>query len=163
MACWSSRASTRRQADWLGVQYMYRAGYDPQAFIQISRKLDALEKHKPERWPRVFATIRRRPTASPTPRRRCHHPARAARLHGHHQRVRTDVKARLGANREPRKLNDKGNSNGAHLRRTAAQQRPQLHSEPPPPTIAQPWPAATRGFHRRSLQERRTFAWVFPQ
>ncbi|HUZ95788.1 MAG TPA: M48 family metalloprotease, partial [Edaphobacter sp.] len=35
------------EADWLGLEYMYKAGYDPQAFIQFFEKLDALEKHKP--------------------------------------------------------------------------------------------------------------------
>ncbi len=32
------------QADYLGVQYMYRAGYDPQAFITFFEKVQALEK-----------------------------------------------------------------------------------------------------------------------
>ena len=35
------------QADYLGVQYMYRAGYDPQAFISFFEKMQALEKRKP--------------------------------------------------------------------------------------------------------------------
>ena len=35
------------QADFLGVQYMYRAGYDPQAFISFFEKIQALEKRKP--------------------------------------------------------------------------------------------------------------------
>ncbi len=35
------------QADYLGVQYMYRAGYDPQAFITFFEKIQALEKRKP--------------------------------------------------------------------------------------------------------------------
>lgn len=43
------------EADWLGLQYMYRAGYDPQAFIQFFEKIDALEKHKPGTLAKVFA------------------------------------------------------------------------------------------------------------
>src|ERR1700684_2432107 len=43
------------EADWLGLQYMYRAGYDPQAFIQFFEKLDALEKHHPGALAKVFA------------------------------------------------------------------------------------------------------------
>jgi predicted Zn-dependent protease len=35
------------QADYLGVQYMYRAGYDPQAFITFFEKIQALQKRKP--------------------------------------------------------------------------------------------------------------------
>jgi predicted Zn-dependent protease len=43
------------QADWLGVQYMYRSGYDPQAFVQIFEKLQALEKRKPGVLARAFS------------------------------------------------------------------------------------------------------------
>jgi len=43
------------EADWLGLQYMYKAGYDPQAFIQFFEKLDALEKHKPGTLAKVFS------------------------------------------------------------------------------------------------------------
>jgi len=43
------------EADWLGVEYMYKSGYDPQAFIQIFEKLDALEKHKPGTLAKVFS------------------------------------------------------------------------------------------------------------
>jgi predicted Zn-dependent protease len=43
------------QADYLGVQYMYRAGYDPQAFITFFEKVQALEKRKPGAVAKVFA------------------------------------------------------------------------------------------------------------
>ncbi len=43
------------QADYLGVQYMYRAGYDPQAFISFFEKVRALEKRKPGTVAKVFA------------------------------------------------------------------------------------------------------------
>jgi len=43
------------QADYLGVQYMYRAGYDPQAFISFFEKVQALEKRKPGTVAKVFA------------------------------------------------------------------------------------------------------------
>ncbi|MGA8110234.1 MAG: M48 family metalloprotease [Acidobacteriaceae bacterium] len=42
------------QADYLGIQYMYRAGYDPQAFITIFEKLENLEKSKPGIMAKVF-------------------------------------------------------------------------------------------------------------
>ena len=35
------------QADYLGIQYMYRAGYDPQAYIDFFEKIQALQKRKP--------------------------------------------------------------------------------------------------------------------
>jgi hypothetical protein len=43
------------QADYLGVEYMYRAGYDPQAFITFFEKIQALEKRKPGAVAKVFA------------------------------------------------------------------------------------------------------------
>ena len=35
------------EADYLGVQYMYKAGYDPQAFVSFFEKIKAQEKKKP--------------------------------------------------------------------------------------------------------------------
>ncbi len=43
------------QADYLGIQYMYRAGYDPQGMVTIFEKLDALEKHKPGAISKAFS------------------------------------------------------------------------------------------------------------
>jgi hypothetical protein len=43
------------QADYLGIQYMYRAGYDPQAFITFFEKIQDLEKHKPGAVAKVFS------------------------------------------------------------------------------------------------------------
>jgi tetrahydromethanopterin S-methyltransferase subunit G len=42
------------QADYLGVQYMYRAGYDPQAFVTFFEKVENLEKQKPGAVAKVF-------------------------------------------------------------------------------------------------------------
>jgi predicted Zn-dependent protease len=44
------------QADYLGVEYMYKAGYDPQAFIAFFEKVAALEKHKPGSVAKAFST-----------------------------------------------------------------------------------------------------------
>jgi predicted Zn-dependent protease len=43
------------QADYLGVQYMYRSGYDPQAFISFFEKIQALEKRKPGLVAKAFS------------------------------------------------------------------------------------------------------------
>jgi len=43
------------EADYLGVQYMYRAGYDPQAFITFFEKIQALEKRKPGLVAKAFS------------------------------------------------------------------------------------------------------------
>jgi len=42
------------QADYLGVQYMYRSGYDPQAFVTFFEKVQNLEKQKPGAVAKVF-------------------------------------------------------------------------------------------------------------
>ena len=42
------------QADYLGVQYMYRAGYDPQAFIGFFEKIEGISKRKPNLVSKLF-------------------------------------------------------------------------------------------------------------
>ena len=44
------------QADWLGVQYLYKAGYDPQQLIAFFEKIEALEKVKPRLISKTFST-----------------------------------------------------------------------------------------------------------
>src|SRR5215472_8636664 len=43
------------EADYLGVQYMYRAGYDPQAYVNFFEKVQAQEKKKPGSVAKVFS------------------------------------------------------------------------------------------------------------
>jgi predicted Zn-dependent protease len=43
-------------ADYLGVQYMYKAGYDPQSFIAFFEKVQAEEKKKPGFFDKTFDT-----------------------------------------------------------------------------------------------------------
>jgi hypothetical protein len=105
------------EADWLGLQYMYKAGYDPQAFIQFFEKIDALEKHKPGTLAKVFADHPQ------TPDRIAHSedeiatimPARPDYV------VSTsefdDVKGRLARIENKRKLNDGKGGNKPTLRR----------------------------------------------
>jgi len=45
-----------READYLGLQYMYKAGYDPNAFVSIFEKLEAEERRHPGSIPKVFST-----------------------------------------------------------------------------------------------------------
>jgi len=105
------------EADWLGLQYMYKAGYDPQALIQMFEKIDALEKHKPGALAKAFSD----------------HPQTPDRIMRSEQEIATimpakpdymvstsefdDVKARLARIENKRKLNDKSNDNKPTLRR----------------------------------------------
>jgi beta-barrel assembly-enhancing protease len=44
------------EADYLGLQYMYAAGYDPTAVISVFEKMDALNRRKPGTVSRLFST-----------------------------------------------------------------------------------------------------------
>ncbi len=44
------------EADHLGLQYMYKAGYDPNAFVTFFEKIEAEEKRQPGTVPKIFST-----------------------------------------------------------------------------------------------------------
>lgn len=44
------------EADYLGVQYLYKTGYDPASFISYFEKVQAQEKKKPGRLSKIFST-----------------------------------------------------------------------------------------------------------
>ena len=44
------------EADYLGLQYMYKAGYDPNAFVTFFEKIEAEEKRQPGTVPKIFST-----------------------------------------------------------------------------------------------------------
>ncbi len=44
------------EADMLGLQYMYKTGYDPEAFVDFFEKIESLEKKKPGTISKVFST-----------------------------------------------------------------------------------------------------------
>jgi beta-barrel assembly-enhancing protease len=108
------------EADWLGLQYMYKAGYDPQAFIQFFEKIDALEKHKPGTLAKVFADHPQ------TPDRIAHSEEEIATIMPSRPdyMVTTsefdDVKSRLARLENKRKINDGKGGNKPTLRRTAS-------------------------------------------
>ncbi len=45
-----------KEADYLGLQYMYHAGYDPTAFVDFFEKIQSLEKKKPGSMAKVFSS-----------------------------------------------------------------------------------------------------------
>ncbi len=107
------------QADYLGIQYMYRAGYDPSAFISFFEKIEAMEKKKPGTLSKAFET----------------HPPTGDRIEKSEEEIRKilpakaeyivttsefdDVKARLAAIENKHQLLDEKDSNKPSLRRTS--------------------------------------------
>ena len=47
---------SEREADFLGLQYMYKAGDDPNAFVTFFERIQADEKRRPGTIPKVFST-----------------------------------------------------------------------------------------------------------
>ncbi len=45
-----------READFLGLQYMFAAGYDPNAYVSFFEKIRAEEKRRPGSIPKIFAS-----------------------------------------------------------------------------------------------------------
>jgi predicted Zn-dependent protease len=45
-----------KEADYLGLQYLYKSGYDPTAFVDFFEKIQTLEKKKPGTMAKVFST-----------------------------------------------------------------------------------------------------------
>jgi predicted Zn-dependent protease len=45
-----------READLLGLQYLYKAGYDPTAFVDFFEKIQSMEKRRPGTMSKVFSS-----------------------------------------------------------------------------------------------------------
>lgn len=134
------------QADFLGVEYMYRAGYDPQAFITIFEKLQNLEKTKPGLLAKAFAS----------------HPQTPSRIEASQKEIATilpprdeyvvttsefdDVKARLARIENKRKLKDGETNKQPTLRRTNSS-----NNDPNDPNASSP---QGQGNDRPTLQRR---------
>jgi predicted Zn-dependent protease len=108
------------QADYLGVQYMYRAGYDPQAFISFFEKVQALEKRKPGMVEKAFADHPQ------TPDRILHSQEEIARILPPRDEYTVttsefdDIKARLARIENKRRLTDSKDMKKPSLRRASA-------------------------------------------
>jgi len=107
------------QADYLGVQYMYRAGYDPQAFIAFFEKVQALEKRKPGLVAKAFSDHPQ------TPDRILHSQEEIARILPARDEYTVttsefdDIKARLARIENKRRLTDTKDKNKPSLRRAS--------------------------------------------
>lgn len=105
-------------ADYLGIQYMYKTGYDPQAFLAFFEKIQALEKKKPGTLAKAFDTHPQTPDRIEKSQEEIESilPARPEYI------VSTSefdqVKARLAMIENRRKGIDKKDENRPSLRRT---------------------------------------------
>ena len=108
------------EADYLGVEYMYKAGYDPQAFISFFEKVQAQEKKKPGTISKAFATHPQTPDRIGKSQEEIARilPAKAEYT------VTTsefdEVKSRLAAIENKHKLNDQKDGKKPSLRRTSS-------------------------------------------
>lgn len=48
--------NNEREADFLGLQYMYKAGYDPNAYVAFFERIEADEKRRPGTVSKLFST-----------------------------------------------------------------------------------------------------------
>src|SRR6202162_3703902 len=108
------------QADYLGVQYMYRAGYDPSAFVSFFEKIQAMEKKKPGTLAEAFDT-------HPQTQDRIEKPQEEIRkiLPSKPQYIVTTsefdaVKARFASIENPHKALEQMDANKRSLRRTSS-------------------------------------------
>jgi len=112
------------QADYLGIQYAYRAGYDPSGLVSMFEKLAAMEKKKPGTISKAFET----------------HPPTAERIEKSQEEIRKilpskaqyvvttsefdEVKARLASIENRHKVVDPKDANKPSLRRTSTSSDP---------------------------------------
>ena len=126
------------QADYLGVQYMYRAGYDPQAFISFFEKIQALEKRKPGMVAKVFADHPQTPDRIEHSQEEIAHTLPAKEEYTVTTSEFDDVKARLARIENKRRLNDGKDAKKPSLRKAnipgndaTAQTSPSSNSDQP--------------------------------
>ncbi len=107
------------EADYLGMQYAYATGYDPEAEISFFEKIEAQEKKKPGAIAKAFASHPQTPDRIAQLQKEI-----ATILPNKEQYLVTtsefdDVKSRLAAIENRRKVTDSKDDNKPTLRRTA--------------------------------------------
>ena len=119
------------EADYLGLQYMYKTGYDPQAFVSFFEKVEAKEKAKPGTLSRAFASH------PPTPDRITRAQEEIKRiLPAQPQYVLSTsefdtIKARLASLENRKKVVPQTDINKPTLRRTTADNNPNGTTQQP--------------------------------
>jgi predicted Zn-dependent protease len=107
------------QADYLGVQYMYRAGYDPQAFVTFFEKIQALEKRKPGAVAKAFSDHPQTPDRIEHSQEEIAHILPARDEYTVTTSEFDDVKARLARIENKRRLTDSKDGKKPSLRKAS--------------------------------------------
>jgi predicted Zn-dependent protease len=108
------------EADYLGLQYMYKSGYDPQAFISFFEKVQAQEKKKPGTLSKAFASHPQTPDRIEKSQEEIAKILPARQEYTVTTSEFDDVKARLAAIENRRKVQDDKETGKPSLRRTAS-------------------------------------------
>ncbi len=111
--------SFEAEADYLGVQYMYKSGYDPQAFLSFFEKLQAKEKKKPGTLSKAFSTHPQTPDRIEKSQEEIAKILPARQQYTVTTSEFDDVKSRLASLENRRKLNDEKDGKKPTLRRTS--------------------------------------------
>jgi predicted Zn-dependent protease len=142
------------EADYLGLQYMYKAGYDPNAFVSFFEKVQADEKKQPGTIPKIFSTH------PPTPERIVAAQNEIAKiLPARDEYIVTTsefdtVKRRLQMIEMNMKVDDKKNPNKPSLRKKTDQQPNKGPSTGSDPQSTSSDPTSTDDPDRPTLQHR---------
>jgi hypothetical protein len=105
------------EADYLGVQYMYKTGYDPQAYVAFFEKIQAKEKKKPGTLSKAFSTHPQTPDRIEKSQQEINKILPARQQYIISTSEFDDVKSRLASLENRRKLTD-DKENRPTLRRT---------------------------------------------
>jgi predicted Zn-dependent protease len=120
----SFQRSFEAEADYLGLQYMYKAGYDPQSFVAFFEKLQAMEKQKPGTLAKAFASHPQTPDRIAKSQEEIEKILPARQEYTVTTSEFDDVKSRLASLENRRKVNDNKDTNKPSLRRTSAADTP---------------------------------------
>jgi beta-barrel assembly-enhancing protease len=112
------------EADYLGVQYMYKSGYDPQAFTAFFEKVQAMEKKKPGTLAKAFDTHPQTPDRLEKTQREINVLLPPAPQYKLDSSEFQDVKGRLAQLENRHKLDDQKDANRPTLRRTSQSDNP---------------------------------------
>jgi|SRR5579864_797000 len=108
------------EADYLGLQYAYKTGYDPQGLLNMFEKTEALEKQKPGTLSKLFASHPQTPDRVSASEKEIAHVLPPKDSYIVNTSEFDDVKARLAAIENRRKVDDNKEGKRPSLRRASA-------------------------------------------